>query len=74
MLRWDIRDTDGSIYELHSHQFRTTYVQRRLLAGDSIEKIQHQFGHVSSEMTAKYAKLPQEEMLMLLTHYMGKNK
>jgi integrase len=74
MMRWDIRDADGKIYELHSHQFRTTYVQRRLLAGDSIETLRQQLGHVSSEMTAQYAKLPQEELRMLLTHYMGKGE
>lgn len=67
LRRWGIRNTDGSEYPLHSHQFRATYVKRQLLAGDSIETVQKRFGHVSPEMTARYVHLMEEELLTLLT-------
>lgn len=69
--RWEITDENGQVYELHSHQFRATYVRDQLLAGAQIEQIRHRFGHVSPEMTARYVHLQEEEMTALLTPYMA---
>lgn len=69
--RWGITDENGQVYELHSHQFRATYVRDQLLSGSGIDQIQHRFGHVSPEMTARYIHLQEEEMTALLTPYMA---
>lgn len=69
--RWGITDENGQVYELHSHQFRATYVRDQLLSGSGIDQIQHRFGHVSPEMTARYVHLQEEEMTALLTPYMA---
>lgn len=71
MERWRITDENGRVYELHSHQFRATYVREQLLSGTRIEQIQRRFGHVSPEMTARYVHLCEEEMTALLTPYMA---
>lgn len=71
MARWGITDENGQVYELHSHQFRVTYVREQLLSGTRIEQIQRRFGHVSPEMTARYVHLREEEMTVLLTPYMA---
>ena len=71
LKRWEITDENGQVYELHSHQFRATYVRDQLLAGAQIEQIRHRFGHVSPEMTARYIHLQEEEMTALLTPYMA---
>lgn len=70
LKRWGITDENGQVYELHSHQFRATYVRDQLFTGAQIDQIQHRFGHVSSEMTARYVHLQEEEVTALLTPYM----
>lgn len=71
LKRWGITDENGQVYELHSHQFRATYVRDQLLSGAQVEQIQHRFGHVSSEMTARYVHLQEDEVTALLTPYMA---
>lgn len=71
MTRWGITDENGQVYELHSHQFRATYVRDQILSGERIEQLQHRFGHVSPEMTARYVHLQEEEMTALLAPYMA---
>lgn len=71
LRRWNITDENGGEYELHSHQFRATYVREQLLAGGQIEQIQRRFGHVSPEMTARYVHLSEEAMLAILSPSMG---
>ena len=71
MERWDIRDADGHIYELHSHQFRATYVTRQLLAGEPVEQIQHNLGHVTAEMTMRYMHPEPLQMQIYLEPYIG---
>lgn len=71
MKRWEIRDADGHIYELHSHQFRATYVTRQLLAGEPVEQIQHNLGHVTAEMTMRYMHPEPLQMQMYLEPYIG---
>ena len=60
--RWEITDENGSEYELHSHQFRATYVRNHLLSGGQTDQIQARFGHVSPEMTARYVHLSEKEL------------
>ena len=60
--RWEITDENGGEYNLHSHQFRATYVRNQLLSGDQIEQIQARFGHVSPEMTARYVHLSEKDL------------
>ena len=69
--RWEITDENGQVYELHSHQFRATYVREQLLGGERIDQIRQRFGHVSPEMTARYVHLREEEMTAFLTSYMA---
>ncbi len=71
MERWDIRDADGHIYELHSHQFRATYATRQLLAGEPVEQIQHNLGHVTAEMTMRYMHPEPLQMQIYLESYIG---
>ena len=71
MHRWDITDENGRVYELHSHQFRATYVRCQLLNGGRIEELQRRFGHVSSEMTARYVHLSQEALQTMLAPVIG---
>ena len=66
LKRWGITAADGSEYPLHSHQFRATYVRRQLLSGVGIETIREQFGHASSEMTAKYVHIQSDELAVYL--------
>lgn len=63
LCRWKITDEQGEIYQLHSHQFRATYVSEQILGGGQIEQIQHQLGHVSPEMTVRYVHLPEEAVI-----------
>lgn len=67
--RWHITDVDGSSYVLHSHQFRATYVTQQLLAGASMEQLKKNLGHVSEEMTARYAHISGQELQAFLTPY-----
>lgn len=71
LKRWNITDENGETYALHSHQFRATYVRDQLLAGAQIEQIRCRFGHVSSEMTARYVHLSEEEIIDCLTPCMA---
>lgn len=71
MQRWGITDENGCVYELHSHQFRATYVRQQLLNGGRIEELQRRFGHVSSEMTARYVHLSQEDLQTMLAPVIG---
>ena len=72
MRRWAITEEDGREYELRSHQFRATYVRQQLLDGGQIGQIQHRFGHVSPEMTARYVHFSQEDLQNILATCMGK--
>ncbi len=60
--RWDIRDTKGNLYPLHSHQFRATFVKDLIRKKIPLEYIMKQFNHVSIEMTAHYLTLDQKEI------------
>lgn len=71
MKRWDIRDENGHIYELHSHQFRATYVTGRLLEGESVASLQEKLGHVTAEMTMHYVHVSEPQMRAYLEPYFG---
>lgn len=71
MKRWDIRDAGGHIYELHSHQFRATYVTGQLLAGAPVEQLRHNLGHVTAEMTVHYVHIDGQQMQSYLEPYLG---
>lgn len=66
LRRWEITGENGSEYELHSHQFRATYVRNQLLSGGQIDQIQAHFGHVSPEMTARYVHLSEKDLEHIL--------
>lgn len=70
LKRWEITGVDGSIYALHSHQFRATYVTQQLLAGVPLDQLKKNLGHVSAEMTARYVHLSTEQLQTFLTDYM----
>ena len=60
--RWDIRDSNGDLYHLNSHQFRATFVADLVKKKVPIAYIMKHFSHVSIEMTAHYLTLKQEEI------------
>ncbi|NEU05334.1 tyrosine-type recombinase/integrase [Clostridium senegalense] len=60
--RWDIRDNQGNLYPLKSHQFRATFVRELIKQKVPISHIMKQFAHISIEMTAHYLTLQEEEV------------
>lgn len=60
--RWDIRDKDGNLYPLQSHQFRATFVRELIKQNVPLNHIMKQFAHVSIEMTMHYLTLQEKEI------------
>lgn len=60
--KWDIKDDDGKLYSLHSHQFRATFVRELIKQNVPIFHIMKHFNHVSIEMTSHYLTLKEEEI------------
>ena len=60
--RHHITDVDGTLYPLHSHQFRATFVHDRILEGHGVLLVQKQFRHVTPEMTRHYLTLNEQEL------------
>lgn len=65
--RWDIRDKDGNLYSLKSHQFRATFVRELIKQNVSLNHIMKQFSHVSIEMTMHYLTLQEHEIREIYT-------
>ena len=60
--RWNIRDKDGNLYPLQSHQFRATFVRELIKQNVPLSHIMKQFAHVSIEMTMHYLTLQEKEV------------
>ena len=60
--RWDIRDKNGDLYHLQSHQFRATFVRELIKQNVPLSHIMKQFAHVSIEMTMHYLTLQEKEI------------
>lgn len=60
--RWNIRDKDGNLYPLQSHQFRATFVRELIKQNVPLSHIMKQFAHVSIEMTMHYLTLQEKEI------------
>ena len=60
--RWNIRDKNGELYPLTSHQFRATFVRELVKQKVPIAMIMKQYAHVSVEMTSHYLTLQAEEI------------
>ena len=60
--RCDIRDHNGELYHLRSHQFRATFVKRLVMKNIPIAYVMKQFQHVSVEMTCHYLMLKEHEV------------
>lgn len=60
--KWDIRDSNGNLYKLKSHQFRATFVKSLILKKIPIAYIFKHYSHVSIEMTSHYLTLRDEEV------------
>lgn len=60
--RCDIRDSDGALYHLTSHQFRSTFVKQLVMRNISISYVMKQFAHISVEMTCHYLTLREHEV------------
>lgn len=60
--RWDIRNKNGELYHLTSHQFRATFVRELVKQKVPIAMIMKQYAHVSVEMTSHYLTLQAEEI------------
>lgn len=60
--RWNIRDKNGELYPLTSHQFRATFVRELVKQKIPIAMIMKQYAHVSIEMTSHYLTLQAEEI------------
>jgi integrase len=58
----DIRDSDGQLYYLKSHQFRATFVKQLITRKIPIAYVMKQFSHVSIEMTCHYLTLKEKEI------------
>lgn len=65
--RWDIRDNKGNLYQLKSHQFRSTFVRELIKRKVPIAHIMKQYSHVSIEMTSHYLTLQEEEVKEIYT-------
>jgi len=53
----NIRDVDGNLYPLKSHQFRSTFTRHAILSGKSIPQLMKHFRHKTPEMTNHYLQL-----------------
>lgn len=60
--RCDIRDHNGELYPLKSHQFRATFVKHLVMKNIPIAYVMKQFQHVSVEMTCHYLTLKEHEI------------
>lgn len=60
--RCDIRNADGELYHLTSHQFRATFVKQLVMRNIPISYVMKQFAHVSVEMTCHYLTLQEQEV------------
>ena len=60
--RCDIRDRNGELYPLKSHQFRATFVKHLVMKNIPIAYVMQQFQHVSVEMTCHYLTLKEHEI------------
>lgn len=60
--RWNIRDNQGNLYPLRSHQFRATFVKKLVLQKIPLAYVMKQYSHVSLEMTWHYLTLREEEI------------
>ncbi len=60
--RCDIRDHNGELYPLKSHQFRATFVKHLVMKNIPIAYVMKQFQHVSVEMTCHYLTLKEHEV------------
>jgi hypothetical protein len=60
--RWEIRDANGKLYDIKSHQFRATFVRELIKQKVPIAHVMKQFAHVSVEMTAHYLSLEEDEI------------
>lgn len=60
--KWNIRDKNGELYPLTSHQFRATFVRELVKQKVPIAMIMKQYAHVSIEMTSHYLTLQAEEI------------
>lgn len=58
----DIRDHNGELYPLKSHQFRATFVKHLVMKNIPIAYVMQQFQHVSVEMTCHYLTLKEHEV------------
>ncbi|MED1919764.1 site-specific integrase, partial [Bacillus thuringiensis] len=55
--RYDIKDNNGSLYALHTHQFRHTLATDMLNTGLSLLEIKEYLGHKDIKSTLRYAKV-----------------
>lgn len=60
--RCNIRDHNGELYNLRSHQFRSTFVKHLIMKNIPISYVMKQFQHVSIEMTSHYLTLKEKEI------------
>jgi integrase len=67
MKRHNIRDDNGEIYSLASHQFRATFVKNLIKKNVPLTYIKKHFAHVSIEMTAHYLTLKNDEVQEMYT-------
>ncbi|KXS50185.1 MAG: phage integrase family protein [Halanaerobium sp. T82-1] len=61
--RHNIRDKNGDLYPLKTHQFRATYVRELIKKKIPLSFIKKHLGHVSLEMTFHYLNLKKEEII-----------
>lgn len=68
--RCNIRDVDGALYPLKSHQFRATFVKQLIMRKIPIAYVMEQFAHVSVEMTCHYLTLQENEVKSIYAQLM----
>ena len=66
--RCDIRDHNGELYPLKSHQFRATFVKHLVMKNIPIAYVMQQFQHVSVEMTCHYLTLKEHEVKQMYSN------
>lgn len=71
--RHDIRDENGQLYKLNSHQFRVNFVNDLIDKKIPLAFIMKHFNHVSIEMTAWYSRLKMEKIAQMMKDILKPN-
>ncbi|MEO5971317.1 MAG: site-specific integrase [Bdellovibrionia bacterium] len=70
--KYNIRDVNGELFNLHPHRFRHTLATRMINNGVQQHVVQKMLGHETPNMTAVYAKLSDKTLKVEFEKYQGR--